>query len=259
MIPEYDRLADIYDVWVQSGPAAEPCRRFYVDMCRTLRDPVVELGIGTGRIAIEIARLGVPITGIDVSPAMTALCQKKFEEAGLQHQLSLLISDVRHFELPEPAPLIIFPYQSIGYLPAYEDKLALLHCVRRNLKPGGRFIFDHYILDKTRAHALHGIPQLTRRTPEQGATSPWIWTVFHFDFSKQLIDCSVIIDEVDDASTLLRRTYRSLSFSWIEPDQVQDLLRQANLKVQTAYGDFNGSPLTPTSEQQIWVAERPIE
>jgi hypothetical protein len=86
-----------------------------------------------------------------------------------------------------------------------------------------------------------------------------VWDVYHFDFSQQLMDCNIIVDELDKAAALLRRTYRPLSFSWIRPGQVRDLLHQANLKVQAVYGDFDGGPLTDASEQQIWVAERPPE
>jgi len=256
-VPEYDRLANIYDAWSAADPAAEPSRRYYVNLCSTERVPVVELGIGTGRIAIDIARLGIPVIGVDVSAGMGALCRRKFEEAGLQDRLQLLFSDVRDFELPEPTSLIIFPFRSIGHLLTHESKLALLQCVHRNLKPGGKFIFDHYILDEDWARGRHGIPQLMCRIPNQDGSSMLVWDVYHFDFSRQLMDCYITVDELDEAATLVRRTYRPLSFSWIRPEQVRDLLHQANFKVQAVYGDFDGGPLTDTSEQQIWVAERP--
>ena len=69
---EYDGFADIYDVWVRQAPIAERNLPFYAEEYLQADGPVVELGIGTGRIAIEAARRGKPVTGVDSSSEMLA-------------------------------------------------------------------------------------------------------------------------------------------------------------------------------------------
>src|SRR6185295_2487603 len=83
MSDEFAAYAAIYDAWVATGPATIRHVPFYVDEFVRCGGPCVELGVGNGRITVEAARRGVEITGVDVSPAMLALCRRRAEEAGV--------------------------------------------------------------------------------------------------------------------------------------------------------------------------------
>ena len=79
---------------------------FYVELAREADGPIVELAVGTGRVAVPIAReTGMPVIGIDCSPAMLALARERC--AGLP--LELRLGDMREFELDEPADLRHLP------------------------------------------------------------------------------------------------------------------------------------------------------
>jgi ubiquinone/menaquinone biosynthesis C-methylase UbiE len=80
----YDDFADIYDAWCASAPITEKNRGFYVRKLVESKAPVVELGVGNGRICIEVARQGRPIIGVDSSSAIVDLCRKRAREAGVE-------------------------------------------------------------------------------------------------------------------------------------------------------------------------------
>ena len=83
----YDDFADIYDAWCGSAPITQKNHGFYLRKLVESPGPVVELGVGNGRICIEVAKQGRPITGVDSSSAILELCRKRAREAGVEGRL----------------------------------------------------------------------------------------------------------------------------------------------------------------------------
>jgi ubiquinone/menaquinone biosynthesis C-methylase UbiE len=159
---EYDTFASIYDVWTATAPAAECNLPFYVEACRKAQGLVIELGVGDGRIAVEVAEAGKPITGVDSSSEMLHRCRARAQAAGVLNRLTLIHADFRDFTLPQPAELITIPFHTIGHLVTMEDKRAGLRHIYRQLAPGGRLIFDHFVFDPEAA-SYHSV--VTPNTP----------------------------------------------------------------------------------------------
>src|SRR3954470_22564204 len=90
---EYDGLADVYDVWAESDLEAQPSLSFYVNLATSEPGEVVELGVGTGRIALEIARRGKSLLGVDVAARMLAECRRKAKALGALDRLRLIQAD----------------------------------------------------------------------------------------------------------------------------------------------------------------------
>ncbi|HJU48113.1 MAG TPA: methyltransferase domain-containing protein, partial [Gaiellaceae bacterium] len=84
----YDSIARIYDPWSRS--VTEDVE-FYVDECVASGGPVVELAVGTGRIAVPVARAGVDVIGVDQSPGMLAVAREAAEAAGVSARLDLRV------------------------------------------------------------------------------------------------------------------------------------------------------------------------
>ena len=165
----YDAFADIYDVWVASAPVTGKNQAYYVDKLVESEGPVVELGVGNGRITVEVARRGKDIVGVDFSTAMLELCHQRAEQAGVAERITLVEGDFRDFELPEPARLITIPFHSIGHLLTEDDKRSALRHIHGQLSPGGRLIFDHFIFNSD--YPLEdGVPHLRAEYihPENG-------------------------------------------------------------------------------------------
>ncbi|MFO8036659.1 MAG: class I SAM-dependent methyltransferase [Anaerolineales bacterium] len=117
---------------------------FYLEVARELGGPVLELGCGTGRICMPIARAGVDIVGLDLSEHMLDTCRGKLSKephAG-QDRVRLIRDDMQDFNLDQDFSLVITPFRSFQHLLTVEDQLACLDSVRRHLAEGGTSILD---------------------------------------------------------------------------------------------------------------------
>ncbi len=119
------------------------------DLAERFGDPVVELGAGTGRLAIHLARRGHRVIGLDNDPELIAAQRER--AAGLP--VTPLLADARGFELPEPAALVLAPMQLLQMLADRAERLACLAAIARQLRPGGRLA----------AALVEGMPE-----PEEG-------------------------------------------------------------------------------------------
>ena len=254
---EYNTFADIYDIWVEGAAITKRNLPFYVEEYLRTAGPVMELGVGNGRIAIEAARQGKPVIGVDSSAEMLKLCQERAEAAGVADLLTLIQADFRDFVLPEPAQLIAIPFHTIGHLVTLDDKQAGLRHIYGQLAPGGRLVFDHFIFDPEAARRHQGVNLRGEYTDTATGHDLLLWVTVRHDFEAQTIRIIAWTDELDDHGVGLRRKYRRLSFSWLDPQQTRALLDETGFEVMALYGDFDRCPFGEESPEQVWVARRP--
>jgi ubiquinone/menaquinone biosynthesis C-methylase UbiE len=254
---EYDSFADIYDVWTATAASAQANLDFYLDAYRAAEGPIVELGVGDGRIAIEAAKQGRTIVGIDVSSAMLLRCRERADRAGVQDRLVLMQADFRSFTLDQPAALIALPYHTLGHLPALADKRAALRHVFSQLRPGGRFVFDDFQMTPA---LLDQMRQVQLRAEYRSATGAQIllWVTSRVDEAAQSIDVATWEDETGADGRLAERRYRHLTLSWLRPTDARALLEETGFVVEACFGDFEKTPFAETTAQeQIWVTRKP--
>jgi len=256
---EYDSLAKVYDIWSTGDPAYFPSHDFYVDICLRLNTDayIVELGIGTGRIAIDVAKGGRSILGVDVSPAMLELCRKKAKIANVSDRVRLIQDDIKLFKLQKKANLIILPFRSIGHLLTLDEKKSAFTQIFHNLSPGGEFVFDHYVFDESWARANHGVPRLMYGTQKLIDGGIFIWDTYMYDYSTQTMQCFIKVEKTDSWGKVICKAYHPLSFSWILPSQVEKLVNETGFRIQALYGDFEMNPFEENSHDQIWVLKKP--
>src|ERR671927_1370841 len=158
----YDAWADRYDDWSTALTGDEA---FYAGLAREADGPLVELAVGTGRVAIPVAQAtGRCVIGIDSSPAMLAQARVRAVEEGVE--LDLREGDMRELEIEEPAALIYSPGRSLLHLPTWADRRRCFERIAASLRPDGRFAwnafaFDHRIaadIDGQHADAAPGVP-----------------------------------------------------------------------------------------------------
>lgn len=255
---EYDAFADIYEIWTSTAPDTGRNLPFYVEACRQTPGLVVELGVGTGRIAIEVARTGKPLTGVDSSAEMLHRCRTAARAAGVLNRLKLIHADFRDFSLPEPAELITIPFHTIGHLVTMQDKQVGLRRIYDQLAPGGRLIFDHFVYDPEAASRYSGVMLRAEYANPDTGQDTLLWMTTRRNHKTQTIRIITWTDEIDGVGVLVRRQYRRLSFSWLEPEQTRMLLEGTGFEIEALYGDFDRSPFGEDSPEQIWVARRPI-
>ncbi|HSS33736.1 MAG TPA: class I SAM-dependent methyltransferase [Solirubrobacterales bacterium] len=97
--------------------------------------PILDLGCGTGRVALHLARRGHQVLGLDIDPELIATLKARAE--GLP--LETVLADARDFRLDREVALALAPMQTLQLLDDAEDRTACLRCVANRLLPGGRF------------------------------------------------------------------------------------------------------------------------
>ena len=117
---------------------------YYVKLARRLKGPVLEYGIGNGRVALPIARAGVEVMGVDLSQPMLDSLDSLLKSSPKQVRARVRSrqGDMRELRLRERFPLVIAPFNCVLHLYDRPDMEAFLARVREHLAPGGRFVFD---------------------------------------------------------------------------------------------------------------------
>jgi SAM-dependent methyltransferase len=254
----YDDWASIYDVWADSAPVTRRNLPFYVRRLLEAKGVAVELGVGNGRIAIEAAKKGADVIGVDSSSAMLSLCRQRAREAGVLERLTLIKADFRDFLLREPADLVLIPFHSIGHLLTLEDKRACLEHVRGQLAPGGRLVFDHFVFDPAHAEATEGASRLRGEyvDPESGRDA-LLWVTVRYDLEAERMRIYAVSEEFDPLGVMVVRRARAMDFSWIRPEATRRLLEEAGYEIEACWGSFDETPFADGAREQIWTARRP--
>src|SRR5437762_1630373 len=115
---------------------------FYTGLARACGGPVLEIGIGTGRVALPIARSGISVVGIDRSEEMLAALETKIRREKLSRRVRAERADMRDFDLRRKFPLVIVPFRAFLHNLTTADQIACLEACRRHLAPGCELVLN---------------------------------------------------------------------------------------------------------------------
>jgi len=209
---------------------------FYVDEALAAGGEVVELGVGTGRIAIPTALAGAHVIGVDSSPGMLAVCADRAREAGVEARLDLRLGDLRKPPVDERVLLVTCPFRSYLHLRDDGERLEALSASRELLRSGGRLVFDVFTPSREDIEETHG--RWIEREPGIDERADW-------DLSAQTLTLSVRGPQGSSTMTLW----------WVEPERWHSLLAEAGFQVVACYGWFDRRPFTG-GEDSVWIATR---
>jgi SAM-dependent methyltransferase len=231
----YDRIARFYDPWSRS--VTEDVG-FYVDHALAAGGPVVELAVGTGRIAVPIAEAGVNVIGVDSSPEMLAVARASAEAAGVSGRLDLRVGDLREPGVRQRVQLVICPFRSLLHMETEAEKLRALRAARGLVLPGGSYVFDVFAPSREDIAETHD--RWLEREP--GIFERAVW---------------------DEAARTLRLSVRSgddettFGLHWLSAPEWLRLLDEAGLEVEALYGWFDERPYDG-HEDMIFVCRRRV-
>lgn len=241
---DYAIAADLYDYVVPY--ANRPDVSFYVDEARSAAGPVLELGCGTGRVLIPIARAGLDITGIDASPRMLGICRRHLsaEPPEIQSRVTLIEADMRSFDLGCRFVLATIPFRPFQHLITVDDQLACLAAIRRHLSDNGRLVFDLFnpSLDLLANHPLDvesgHEPEFV--TPDGRRVIRCYRTVAQDRF--QQTGSHELIYEVTHPDGSKERLIHPFTLRYLFRFEVEHLLARAGFAVEHLYSDYARSP-----------------
>ncbi|MGD2175622.1 MAG: class I SAM-dependent methyltransferase [Candidatus Brocadiaceae bacterium] len=248
-------LAELYDF--VPGYAGRPDVGFYVARATAADGPVLELGCGTGRVLIPVARAGCETVGLDISEHMLRKCREKLarEPAEVRARVRLVTEDMTGFDLGAEFGLITTPFRPFQHLVAVEQQLACLECVRKHLAPDGRFILDVFnpdprkLTDPTALEEREDFADL--RLPD-GRT---LRRTHRFSARHPAVQCNDVelIYYVTDLQGDTERHVHAFPFRYFYRYEVEHLLARAGLRVVELLGSFDGSPFADDSPEMIFV------
>ena len=226
----YDQIARLYDPWSRS--VVEDIG-FYVEASVESGGPVVELGVGTGRIACPIASAGIRVIGVDTSQGMLDVAAEQAELAGVAALVELRIGDMRSPPVRGTFPLVTCPFRSLLHMETDADRRAALRAIRALLEPDGRFVFDVFAPGADDIAETHG------RWLER---EPGIWERADWD---------------ERSRTLVLRVrgvegQAEMSLAWLSVAEWHGLLADEGFLVEALYGWFDRSPWRG-GEDSVWV------
>jgi SAM-dependent methyltransferase len=227
----YDAIAELYDPW--SASVVEDVR-FYLEEARRSGGPVLEPGVGTGRIAIPLAADGIQVIGVDSSRGMLDVCARRAALAGVE--LDLRVGDLREPPVREQVPLVICPFRSLLHLHTDEDRRRVLASVQKLLRQGGRFVFDVF------TPGAEDIAQTHDRWLER---EPGIFELARWDQVARTLTLTV---RGPDGET-------TMALAWLAPGEWRALLEDSGFEVEACYGWFDRKPFTG-GDDSVWITRR---
>jgi SAM-dependent methyltransferase len=201
----------------------------------------LEFAIGTGRVALPLRQRGVPVAGIELSPAMVAQLRTKAD----QESIPVVIGDMTTTRVPGQYTLVFLVFNSISNLLSQTEQVECFRNAARHLTPGGRFVIELWV------------PELRKLPMGQDsivATSePGHFCVDRYDILRQqVVSNHFFLGEGRKAVTGHSR------HRYIWPGELDLMAQMAGLELESRHADWAGADFTAESYSHVSVYRLPI-
>lgn len=247
----WDEYAKYYD-WENARTSGRRDVRFWQGYCQRHGGRVLELGSGTGRVLVPLARAGVRVVGIDRSENMQAYARRRLRRVKAHHA-AMVRGDIRALPFPDASfDVVLAPYGILQSLLRDKDFNATLEAVARVLAPGGRLGID----------LVPDVPnwkEYTRKTTLAGRlsrTGPPVSLVesVRQDRAKRL---TIFDHEYREGWGRTRQVHRfTVTFRTLPVKTVAARLERAGFRVAAMLGDYDGRPWDDRAETWIMLAQK---
>ncbi|MEO5941522.1 MAG: class I SAM-dependent methyltransferase [Candidatus Limnocylindrales bacterium] len=251
-------LARLYDVDLVDDPGDLDV---YLAMARRTGGPILELGAGTGRIAVPLAAAGYRITAVDLDPAMLERAAAAAAAAGpaIEARIDLVEADLLDLRLPDAGTyaLAFIALNTIFLLATRERQRHAFRTIAAHLAPSGVAVVDIWLPDTDDLARFDGrlIFEYERRDPETGTTVTKVAAARH-DPTSAVIELTSIFEEGRSGEPAVRWIRRD-ALRLIGADELRAMAEDAGLEVEVIGGDYDLEPIRPGSDRAILVAARP--
>lgn len=250
----YDQIARYYDLTHADLTADIDT---ILTLARQADGPVLELGCGSGRLLLPLARAGHMVTGVDNSAAMLALARIALQKEPLavQNRVTLRQADMARLELDNGRfTLALIPYNTFLHLDSAQ-KTAALQQVKKHLVGNGRLFIDlinPFAMAATpNDHAISLENSFT--DPETGHTVLQMASS-HLDEARQQLQITWIYDATPPGGGPVHRIIATADYHYLFPHQIELLLRETGFRLIHLAGDYDQSPFDEESERLLVTA-----
>ena len=244
----YRLAAKFYDLFGSKNDLG-----FYKELALQSGNSALELGVGTARVALSLAKAGVTVVGIDNSVYMLRVAKDKLakETEDIRNRVVLKRSDMRNFELRQSFPFIYIPASTFDHNITIEDRKQTINCVCRHLKKNGTFAFD---LEQAMPDKPEKSCWIDRKEVEDGKMV--VRSIFA---RKNTLRRTLSLDlfyDVYNEGKMMERYHECGEVALISKDEMIRLLDETGFKVVSVYGDFDKSEYRKDSPKIVLVTKR---
>ena len=254
---------EIYDALAATiipGSSVEGDIDFYRHLAHETGGPILDVGCGTGRVAVVLAGDGHEVLGVDLSAPILRLAERRRGTlpADVAGRLAFRQADLRTLDLGREFSLIVTPSRVFQFMLTPGAQRQALAALRAHLRPDGRLVLDLFdpLLDLVVPRPDDAPRVLESVHPTTGNRVTWEVSARHPDPARQLIVEDWTASEIDASGSLLRTDTERLTLRWSLRSEMRLLVELAGLEVVAEYGDFNGGP-PAYGREQVWVLRRP--
>lgn len=231
-----ERIAEVYDSFFDS-PRMDPTAavRLLAEFARGGR--ALELGVGTGRVAIPLAMKGVDVTGIDASLAMI----EKMRAKPGGDKVNVVVDDFANVAVEGMFSLVYIPFATIFSLLTQEEQIRCLVNSAAHLEVGGRFVLETFVVDTswwTKGQAV---------SVQRVETDKVILVADRHDPITQRIDSCYVVLQNNDV-----RVY-PVPLRWASPAELDAMALFAGLELEDRFEDYEGTPFTVSSSHHVSI------
>jgi SAM-dependent methyltransferase len=233
---------------------------FYVELARRSVGPVLEIGCGTGRVLLRIAREGIAMEGVDNSRPMLQVLREHLhaESPEVRRKVELHEGDMRSFRLGRKFPLVIIPFRPLQHMYTLEDQLAALKTAAAHLVEGGQLAFDVFypkfqlipagmgeeILELEWHLELNPVKTVRRYLRKES-----------YDKIAQTFSATFVFRTYSGEKLISEET-EPLKMSYYTYPQMRALLAMSGLEIVEEYGSFSKTPLDNDASEMIFVVRK---
>ena len=249
----WDDYAPFYD-WENAQTLDRRDVRFWQELAARVSGPVLELGCGTGRVTIPVARAGARIFGIDRSAGMLAYARKRAARSRTKGRISWLQGDIRHLPFRNSArfKLVMAPYGILQSLIRDSDLRATLTAAHRVLAPGGLFGLD--LVPDLPVWQEYKNRVRFRGSRRGGKSRITLVESVRQDRARKL---TLFEQEYVERRGRQRKSRRfSLVFRTLAIPQMAKRLERAGFRINAVLGDYDGQPWDPRADVWLILAEK---
>ena len=243
-VNNYDRIADLYDVYVTADYDISFWKKEGLGASE-----VLEVTAGTGRVSLPLVKQGSRVTAVDSSWKQLQRLRQKAEAQGLQ--LETVKADMREFDLAKTFPLVIIPFQSLQELTEPSDVTAALGRVRAHLAHDGRAIVTlHHPSSQTCGDGRQ--LRLVDEYPLPNANHMVFWLARSYDAETHIGTSYQIYEEYNVEGLLHSKRLFTPRYRVFEREDIEQRFTDAGLRITNTWGGYDWSPLTDDSRFMIF-------
>ena len=233
---------------------------FYVDLAKRIGGPVLEMGCGTGRVLLPVARSGIQIHGLDNSTAMLKVLRDQIgkEPAEVRKRIVLHEGDVRGFRGSLKYPLVTIPFRPMQHMYTVEDQVKALETAKLHLQDKGTLAFDVFFPKLELITANLGVEMPEMEWPDPSHPGRIVRRYFKKDAVDKVnqIFSFTFIYRTYEGDTLVLDETEAFQLGYYTYPHLKSLFRIVGLRVAEEYGSFAKAPLDNNATDMIFLLKK---